>query len=155
MGVVRSAHRVPRKLVALTSRRLRYAALAIFTVGLGFFVHMHGHSLPGNVRDILGDMLWAMMIFWILACLAPTAPRAWLTAAAIAICVAVELSQLLHNPTLHSARSSMIGHLVLGSDFDARDLFAYSAGVIAAALLDRWMIQRERPRTRTAESAQQ
>ena len=138
----------------LTSRRLRYAALAVGTVGLGLFVHMHGHSLPGNVRDILGDMLWATMIYWILAFIAPTAPRTWLAGIAIAICFAVEFSQLLHTPALHSARSSMIGHLMLGTDFDARDLFAYSAGVIVAAFLDHWMIQRASARIHTIESPQ-
>ena len=140
--------------MTLTSLRVRYAALAVVTVGLGFFVHMHGHSLPGNVRDILGDILWAMMIYWILAFIAPNVPRLWLAGIASVICFAVEFSQLLHNPALHTARSSMIGHLMLGTDFDARDLFAYSAGVIAAAFLDRWMIHRANTRNRAPASAQ-
>ena len=130
--------------------RLRYAALAVGTIAIGLFVHLHGHSLPADVRDVLGDVLWAAMIYWLLAFIAPGAHRAWLTAAAIAICFAVEFSQLLEHPALSAARSSLIGHLMLGSDYDTRDLFAYSAGVIAASLVDRRLIRRANRGTATA-----
>ena len=133
-----------------TFRRLRYAALAAVTIGVGLLVHLHGHSLPADVRDILGDMLWAAMIYWVLAFIAPGAPRAWLAAAAIGICFAVEFSQMLNNPALRAARSSLIGHLILGSDYDTRDLFAYRAGVIAASLVDRRLIRRANRGTATA-----
>ena len=43
-----------------------------------------------------------------------------------------------------SSRRTRIGHLVLGSGFDRRDLLAYAAGVLATVLLERaW--RRSRP----------
>jgi hypothetical protein len=149
--MVRIADRLPRAVMAEPAfNRMRYAALTAVTIGLGLLVHMHGDGLPANVRDILGDMLWAAMIYWVLAFIAPGAPRAWLAAAAVGICFAVEFSQMLNNPALRAARSSLIGHLMLGSDYDTRDLFAYSAGVIAAALLDRRMMRRAKGQTAAA-----
>jgi hypothetical protein len=54
----------------------------------------------------------------------------------LVICAAVEASQGLHAPALDSLRATRIGHLVLGSDFDPRDLLAYALGIAAAALLE-------------------
>jgi acetyl esterase/lipase len=59
------------------------------------------------------------------------------SAVAFGICVAVELSQLVHTPAIDAVRRTALGQLVLGSGFDARDLVAYAAGVSVAALLER------------------
>jgi len=85
---------------------------------------------------VLGDALWALMITaWIGAFL----PRAtWRSRAlgALLICWTVELSQAYHAPMLDAWRSTTLGHLVLGTDFDARDLAAYAIGVAAAAVIE-------------------
>ena len=115
--------------------RLGYAALLVATVAAGLAVHPYGAGLPTRVQDVLGDALWAAMIFWILSLAAPRARVRMRALAALAVCFGVELSQLLKGPTLDAVRSSTIGHLVLGSDFDARDFVAYTAGVVAAVVL--------------------
>jgi hypothetical protein len=102
---------------------------------VGLLVHLRGSALGPATRDILGDALWAvMMTFWIGA-LAPAARRAVRAAAACAICVIVETSQLLHAPWLDALRATRAGHLVLGSGFDPRDLLAYVLGVALASAL--------------------
>ena len=116
--------------------RPTYLVLSIATVIAGLTVHLHGTGLPAALRDILGDALWAVMIFWLVSLAAPTIAVSWRAALAVAICFAVELSQLLEDPVLEAVRGSTLGHLVIGSDFDARDLVAYSGGVVAAMLLD-------------------
>jgi hypothetical protein len=122
--------------------RLPYVALAVATIALGLLVHLRGGALDASVRDVLGDVLWAAMIAWWIGALAPT----WLPASrgglALAVCLAVELSQRVHTPALDALRRTTVGHLVLGSDFDPRDLAAYAAGVLAAVLLDRAMGRR-------------
>jgi hypothetical protein len=115
--------------------RPTYLVLAIATVIAGLTVHLHGTGLPAALRDILGDALWAAMIFWLVSLAAPTVTLSWRAFAALAICFAVELSQLLEHPVLEAVRGSTLGHLVIGSDFDARDLVAYGGGIVAAALL--------------------
>jgi hypothetical protein len=75
------------------------------------------------------------MIFWIVSLAAPNGALLPRAAAALAICFAVELSQRIDHPALGAVRGSSLGHLVIGSDFDARDLAAYTAGIAAAVLL--------------------
>jgi hypothetical protein len=118
--------------------RLPYVALAVGTIALGLTIHERGtvFGLGPATRDVLGDALWAAMLFWWLGALAPSVRPATRGLVAVALCVAVELSQLLHGAALDAARRTTAGRLVLGSDFDARDLLAYTAGVLAAVLVE-------------------
>ena len=127
--------------------RLPYIALALGTIVLGLTVNQGGAALGlGPVlRDVLGDALWAAMIVWWLGAVAPAASPSRRGAVAMAICVAVELSQLVHTPALDAVRRTTLGHLVLGSGFDPRDLVAYAAGVLAAVLLERAATRRRTP----------
>ena len=118
------------------SRRARFVALALCTIGVGLVVRARGEALGSVARDMTGDALWAAMMAWWAGAVAPRARLAIRSAAAYLICVGVELSQLYHAPALDAARATPLGHLVLGSGFDARDLAAYAAGVIGAGLLE-------------------
>lgn len=110
------------------------------TIAAGLAVHLGGGGLPPALRDITGDALWAaMMAWWVGACFPRRRPlpRA---ALAYAVCVAVELSQRIHTPTLDAVRGTTLGHLVLGSGFDPRDVAAYLAGVVLALIIERTII---------------
>ncbi len=122
--------------------RTRYLALALGTIVLGLAVHGRGGALSPVVRDVLGDALWAAMVVWGIAAVAPVMRRPWRAAVALAVCFAVEFSQLVHLPALDALRRTAAGHLVLGSGFDRRDFAAYAAGVLAAVLLERAIEQR-------------
>jgi uncharacterized protein DUF2809 len=128
-----AAHRMPRWLRA----RTRYVALAIGTIVLGLGVHLRGGALSPVVRDVLGDTLWAAMVVWGIAAVAPAIRLPWRAALALAFCFVVEFSQLVHSPALDALRRTTAGHLVLGSGFDPRDLAAYAAGVLAAVFFER------------------
>jgi uncharacterized protein DUF2809 len=116
--------------------RTRYVALAVATIVLALAVHGRGGALSPIMRDILGDALWAAMVAWWIAAVAPTIGWAWRAAIALALCFAVEFSQLVHWPMLDAVRRTTAGHLALGSGFDPRDFAAYAGGVLAAVLLD-------------------
>lgn len=116
--------------------RMSFVALAMGTIVVGLAVHLYGEALPPAARDVLGDALWAMMIAWWLGAVAPRARLSRRAIATLAICFAVELSQLYHAPAIDALRETTLGHLVLGSGFDPRDLVSYTAGVLAAALLE-------------------
>jgi uncharacterized protein DUF2809 len=116
--------------------RMRFIALAIGTIVIGLTVHLTGRGLPPAARDVLGDALWATMAFWWVGAIVPAVRRAWRAAMALAVCFAVESSQLIHLPTLDALRGTMVGHLVLGSGFDPRDFAAYAVGVLAAVLVE-------------------
>ena len=123
------------KRVAVTAR-WKYLALVLITIAIGLVVHFHGSALSPAMRDAAGDALWATMIAWWMGALAPGARLAMRGPIAYAICVLVELSQLYHAPTLDALRETSIGHLVLGSGFDVRDLVAYAVGVAVAVALE-------------------
>jgi hypothetical protein len=120
----------------MRSRRLRYLALTVGTIAVGLAVHLRGAILPSALRDILGDALWASMVVWLTGVALPR-ERLWVRGLiALAVSYAVEFSQMYHSPAVDAVRDTTIGRLTLGSDFDPRDLAAYSAGVLAAMLLD-------------------
>ena len=117
--------------------RGQYLTLAIATIALGLVVHLHGSALGAAGQDFAGDTLWASMIVWWIGVLAPEARLSVRSVVALAICFVVETSQLYHTPTLDAIRGTTLGHLVLGSGFDPRDLVAYTVGVLAAAIVER------------------
>lgn len=98
-------------------------------------VHSRGSALPPAFRDVLGDALWAMMIYWLVAAVTPKTRPVSRAALALAICWLVEFSQLYHTTALDGWRRHTLGQLTLGSGFDPRDLAAYALGVIAALIL--------------------
>jgi hypothetical protein len=122
--------------------RLRYGALALGTIVLGLAVHLHGTALPPAARDVLGDALWAVMVTWLVSAAAPALRLPWRGAAALACCFAVEFSQLVREPALDALRRTLVGHLMLGSGFDPRDLAAYAGGVLAALVVERIGLKR-------------
>ena len=116
---------------------MRYVGLAVGTIALGLGVHEWGSALSHTVRDVLGDALWAAMVFWWLSAVAPDVRLRWRAFAALALCMAVEFSQLIHFQALDDLRRTTAGQLVLGSGFDPRDLVAYAVGVLAAVIVAR------------------
>jgi hypothetical protein len=133
MGRHTPPRRVPRRLRA----RVRYVALALCAVIVGLTVHRSGGALPPDVRDVLGEALWAAMVAWGIAAVCPAIRLPWRAVAALALCFVVEISQLVHFPELDALRRTTAGHLVLGSGFDPRDLAAYGAGVLVVVILER------------------
>jgi hypothetical protein len=122
-------------------KRLRYFVLAIGTVVIGLLVHLGGSFLPSVVRDFLGDALWAAMIVWWMGVAAPRMPLRTRALAALAVSVAVEISQLYQTAFLDSLRRTLPGHLVLGAGYDPRDLLAYAVGVVVAVVLARVTVE--------------
>jgi hypothetical protein len=100
------------------------AVAATIALGLG----SRTVALPKGI----GDALYATMMFWGLALLAPRARASRLAAAALAWCVAVEGLQLDHAPWLEALRATTPGRLVLGQGFHAVDLVCYAIGVAVA-----------------------
>ena len=122
--------------------RLTYVALGVGTIAVGLVVHLRGGVLDATTRDIVGDALWAAMMMWWVGAIAPAARPRTRALVALAICFGVEFSQLYHAPAVDALRGTTVGHLVLGSGFDPRDLAAYATGILAAVCLDRAVVRR-------------
>ena len=123
--------------------RRTYVGLALGTIALGLIVHLYGDALGPTSRDVVGDVIWGAMIAWWVGAIAPGSSLLVRIVVAVAICFAVELSQLIHTPELDSLRRTTVGQLTLGSGFDVRDLLSYTVGVLAAALFERTVFGRQ------------
>lgn len=118
--------------------------MALGTIAVGLLVHGRGEALGPVARDVVGDALWAAMIFWWVSFATPRSPRLIRAAIALLVCATVEVSQLSHAPILVTLRSTRLGALVLGSGFDPRDLASYALGVVAAVILDARLVRAAR-----------
>ena len=111
------------------------AAVIVFGLALrGFGL---GAGLPGAIVKYGGSILWATMVFFLVAIAGPRRPRwtvAWLSAV---IAVSVELFRLVHAPWLDAFRLTLPGALLLGRIFSPWDILAYGAGILLGTLLDR------------------
>lgn len=122
--------------------RLRYLILAAITIALGLLLQQVRSSLPFTLADVVGDALWGVMIYWLVGVLLPQSRTLGKAAIALAICWLVELSQLYHAPWIDSWRATTLGHLVLGSGFDLRDLVAYAIGVLVGVRLETTVLRK-------------
>lgn len=118
------------------SRRTGFLLAALLTMATGLLVYRYGAGLGRAVQDVSGDALWGMMIAWGMGALLPQLGVAARAMLAYGVCLAVETSQLIHVPWLDAVRATKLGHLILGSDFDGRDLLAYAVGVLVAFALE-------------------
>ncbi len=124
--------------------RWRHLALAAATTMMGLAVHLHGRVLGPAPRDIVGDALWAAMVMWCVGAVAPHARLLVRAAIAYGVALVVELSQLGVWPALEAMRHTFVGHLVLGTDFDPRDLAYYALGIALAAMIELFAFTRKR-----------
>jgi hypothetical protein len=125
-----------------TTRRRVWLGVVLAAIGLGLAVHEIGFGLPSTARDITGDALWALMMFAWLGVFWPRGSLRDRALVAVAICWAVELSQIYHTPQLDALRQTMLGQLLLGTGFDPRDLAAYALGVLVGGSLEHVLEER-------------
>jgi hypothetical protein len=123
-----------------------YVGLVVITIVSGLLSRSSLIPLPEFIAAYAGDTLWAMMVFWVLCCVAPRRSTFTLAVVAIATSYSVEVSQLYHAPWIDSIRSTRLGGLALGFGFKWSDIVCYTVGVLFAALID-FRIVRQRDRS--------
>ncbi|HEV7402699.1 MAG TPA: DUF2809 domain-containing protein [Chthoniobacteraceae bacterium] len=124
--------RCPHPWLAL---RLSPLLAAGATIALGLLWRSHRLPLPPSVAKYGGDVLWALMVFFLVRAASPRLSLRAGSAVALAFCWLIELSQLCRAPWIEAIRHTRLGHLLLGSTFNPPDLLAYAAGVGLGALL--------------------
>ncbi|AGA68682.1 Protein of unknown function (DUF2809) [Desulfitobacterium dichloroeliminans LMG P-21439] len=116
--------------------RWTYLALVVITMLLGLGSRQFSGYLPKVINFYLGDALWALMIFFLFACIFRNKETFGVAAIAILFAYGIEISQLYHAPWIDALRQTTLGGLVLGYGFLWRDLAAYTIGVGIGALVD-------------------
>ena len=104
----------------------------MFTIAAGLLVHAR---MPGVAGDVLGDALYAVLIYLLGVALLPRVSRRILAALALLFCFSIELLQLTDVPAI-ATRAFPPAALVLGSGFDQRDLLVYLAAVLSVLIVD-------------------
>lgn len=102
------------------------AAAGVVVVGLVV------RQVPGALGDLVGGVLYAVLVTLLAAIVAPRARPTMLGVVALAVCVAVELAQLTDGPAAAADAVPALRY-VLGTTFAAPDLAAYAVGVAMAA----------------------
>jgi hypothetical protein len=116
--------------------RARLALLFVVTIALG----IASRRLPLGVGlwdKSLGDALYAVAVFLVLAFVFPAASIVRLAIAAFAVCFAIELFQRTGIPS-ELARTRPWVHWILGSGFAWHDVGCYAVGVVFIAGIARW-----------------
>ncbi|MEV3928690.1 DUF2809 domain-containing protein [Streptomyces sp. NPDC053728] len=119
--------------------RAAAAAAAFVTVAAGLGIRS---TAGGDVAKYAGDALYTVLVHALVVLLAPRVRPTAAAGVALAVSWAVELAQLTGVPA-ELARESTVARLVLGSTFNAPDLFWY---VVGAALA--WAVHSRLPRGR-------
>ncbi|MBT2380715.1 hypothetical protein AMK21_12460 [Streptomyces sp. CB00316] len=110
------------------SPRVVAAAAAVATVTAGLAVRA---GADGAFAKYAGSALYTVLLCALVALCAPRARPVAVAGAALALSWAVEFLQLTGVPAQWAARST-VARLVVGSTFNAPDLFWYAVGAAAA-----------------------
>jgi Protein of unknown function (DUF2809) len=111
-------------------------ALAVIALGLALRFFGRGLGLPASLVKYGGSVLWAAMVYFLVATLRPCLSRPQLALIAMAIAVGVELIRLVHTPWLDAFRLTLAGALLLGRIFSTWNLVAYAAGIAVGVVVD-------------------
>ena len=103
---------------------------------LGTGSRRYAQALPGLIAAYAGDTLWALVAFLGIGLVLPRASTRTIACLAMAVSVAVEISQLYHAPWIDSIRQTTLGGLILGFGFLWSDLACYAVGVGFGVMID-------------------
>ena len=117
--------------------RFIYLGTTIFTIVLGLLSRKYSAALPEIVNTYLGDALWALMVYQLVAVLLPTRTIIQIALVALIFSYLIEISQLYHAPWIDATRNTRLGGLVLGFGFQWTDILSYSMGVAFGAVCEK------------------
>ncbi len=115
----------------MSKSRVAYFSLIILTIIAGL-LSRHFKVIP----LFIGDMLWALMVYFIMRFLFLHKSKKLAGMAGLIFCFAIEFSQLYKAPWINNLRHTLFGRLVLGEGFLWSDLLCYLVGIAAGLLID-------------------
>ena len=120
--------------------RLVYILFFILTIFLGLASRRFSFLLPPWLAKNVGDILYAVMAFWLIGCFCPRLSTLRSAQAAVLFCFGIEFLKFVQTPWLAAARHSRLGALVFGVGFHTSNLVCYVIGVVLAALIE-WALR--------------
>ncbi|HTJ31115.1 MAG TPA: DUF2809 domain-containing protein [Acidobacteriaceae bacterium] len=120
----------------LFRRSIILLACAMAVIALGLALRLIPSGLPPLLIQYGGSVLWAAMVYLLLAVPMPAVQPRRVAAIACAISAIVELTRLYHTPAFDAFRLTLAGKLLLGRVFNPSHFPIYWATIAAVALLD-------------------
>ena len=130
-------------LYIITRNRILNFILIISTIALG--LASRTAIVPDTIYPYLGDILYAVMIYFVLGFLLPTMSQIKVAIACVLACFAIEFLQLIDVPWLNSVRNTLFGRLVLGSGFLWSDLLCYLVGTSIGFFFEKFVVFNVQP----------
>ncbi len=122
------------------NNRFIYLGLIGLTIVIG--ICSRSSNIPVFLYPYLGDVFYALMMYWIVAWFYNSKSRYFVLIMSIAICFLIELLQLYDARWINTIRHTTLGGLVLGYGFLWSDLICYSIGGMLGYYLDKNLIQK-------------
>ena len=121
--------------------RIRYAVASLICIALGLFSRSSFYDFPDWSDAYVGDVLWAAMVYFLIAVLYPKGRISLKITLAILFAFLIEFSQLIQTEWMNQLRHFQGMGLVLGYGFKWSDLLCYTVGIGVAATIDRYVIK--------------
>ena len=106
--------------------RTLYAILIIATIGFGLV--SRADFIPKLIYPFFGDILYSLMIFFIIGFIFTDFSSLKIALISIGICYIIELSQFYEANWIVEIRNNKLGGLLLGYGFLWSDLISYLVG---------------------------
>jgi len=120
----------------LKRNRFYYLVGTVVVIISGLASRKFQSYLPDFINTFLGDALWALMIYLIVAALFKNRKRTIIAILSLMFCYLIEISQLYHAPWIDSIRRTTLGGLVLGFGFLWSDIIAYTLGIVTGIIIE-------------------
>lgn len=124
----------------LKRKRLPYLISILVIIALGI-ASRKIMGFPYFVYEYVGDVLWAVNVYLLLAFLFPKEKISILAFISITFSVLIEFSQIYHEPWIDSIRNTFIGGMVLGYGFLWSDILCYIIGIFLGVIIDMQFIR--------------
>ena len=117
--------------------RIKYFIVTIIIMFMGLLSRKFMFIFPKNIAPFVGDMLWAMMVYFGFRFLFPKINIIKSLVIAFLFSFSIEISQLYQAQWINNIRNTTIGGLILGHGFLFEDLISYSIGIILGCIIDK------------------
>lgn len=132
------------------SRNL-YLKFIIVTILAGLLSRKLTVLTESWVHLYIGDVLWALMVFFITAFLFSKTRSLLIALLALIFSFSIEFNQLYHAAWIDFIRSNSLGGLILGFGFLWSDLICYAVGITTGLLIDFLYLKKIRLKNQISE----
>ncbi|MGM9986087.1 MAG: DUF2809 domain-containing protein [Bacillaceae bacterium] len=120
-------------------KRAGYFIVTLVVMLMGLLSRKFMFLFPTAIAPFIGDVLWAMMIYYGFRFLIPTWKLANCFSIAIIFSFCIEITQLYQADWINHIRATTLGGLVLGYGFLWEDLLSYSIGIVLGLIIDKFI----------------